>query len=51
MTIILLTACSNLRQAAELIGARLQQLPGDRLAGIWRVALLNLYRYAGLLKI
>ena len=48
---MLITVYSNLRQAAELIGQRMQQLRPDVLASIWRVALLNIYRYAGLLKI
>jgi hypothetical protein len=48
---ILLTVRSNLRQAAELVGQRVQQLRPELLASIWRVALLHLYRYAGLLRI
>ena len=41
----------DLRQAAELIGHRLMQIQPSMLAGVWRVALLNLYRYAALLPI
>ena len=41
----------DLRAAAELVGQRIQQLTPDVQASVWRVALLNLYRYAGLLKI
>ena len=43
--------CRDLRQAAELIGARFLQLRPELLASVWRVAILHLYRYAGLLKI
>ena len=42
---------SDLRQTAELIGARLLQLRPELLASVWRVALLHLYRYAAFLKI
>lgn len=42
---------SDLRQAAELIGTRFTQLRPESLAGIWRHALLHLYRHAALLKV
>ena len=42
---------SDLRQSAELIGARILQLGPKLLASTWRVALLNLYRYAALTQI
>ena len=39
---------SDLRQTAELVGARLLQIGQVTFANIWHVALLHLYKYAAL---
>ena len=46
--VAIIQSYSDLRQAAELIGARILQLGPKLLASTWRIALLNLYRYAAL---
>ncbi len=38
----------DLRQTAELVGARLSEIGRDVLAACWRPALLGLYRFAAL---
>ena len=38
----------NLRQTAELVGARLLEIRREVLAACWRPALLGLYRFAAL---
>ena len=41
----------DLRQAAELVGARLDEIGPGVLAACWRPALLGLYRFAALVPV
>ena len=51
MLLLLVLLLRDLRQAADLVALRLKDVKPDLLAAIWRVALLNLFRYAALQRI
>ena len=48
---VVTSSVRDLRQAANLVSLRLREIKPELFASIWRVALLNLFRYAALQRI